>query len=78
MTLALASVIWQTKVTSVFGRHVRLGRCRARLTTAMSLIGIPTLTFPYVLTMWLFLLPKMDLAPHPHHLPVVNGVLTKK
>jgi urea transporter len=43
----------------------------------MSPLGIPTLTFPYVLTMWLFLLPKADLAPHPHHLPVINGVLAR-
>jgi urea transporter len=51
---------------------------QAALDTAVSPIGIPTLTFPYVLTMWLFLLPRLGMAPHPHHLPVVNGVLTKR
>jgi len=50
---------------------------QAAMDTALAPLGIPTLTFPYVLTMWLFLLPKADLAPHPHHLPVSNGVLAK-
>lgn len=34
--------------------------------TTMSAWGIPTLTAPYVLTMWLFTLPKKDAEPHPH------------
>ncbi|MDM0015550.1 urea transporter [Variovorax sp. J22P168] len=34
--------------------------------TLMSPWGIPTLTAPYVLTMWLFTLPKKDINPHPH------------
>ncbi len=51
---------------------------QAALETALSPIGIPVLTFPYVLTMWFFLLPKADLAPYPHHLPALAGVLTKK
>lgn len=34
--------------------------------TMMSAWGIPTLTAPYVLTMWLFTLPKKDINPHPH------------
>lgn len=34
--------------------------------TMMSPWGIPTLTAPYVLTMWLFTLPKKDVNPHPH------------
>jgi urea transporter len=50
---------------------------QAALDTAMAPLGIPTLTFPYVLTMWLFLLPKADLVPLPHHLAVPNGVLAK-
>ena len=36
--------------------------------TMMSAWGIPTLTAPYVLTMWLFTLPKQDVNPHPHAL----------
>lgn len=51
---------------------------QAALSTALSPVGIPTLTFPYVLTMWFFLLPKADLAPYPHRLPVLSGVLAKK
>jgi hypothetical protein len=31
----------------------------AALVTAVSPIGMPTLTFPYLLTMWLFMLPKL-------------------
>lgn len=51
---------------------------QAALSTALSPVGIPTLTFPYVLTMWLFVLPKADLAPYPHRLPVLAGVMAKK
>lgn len=50
---------------------------QAALDTAMSPLGIPTLTFPYVMTMWLFLLPKANLVPHPHHQTVPNGVLAQ-
>lgn len=50
----------------------------AGLSVALSPIGIPALTFPYVLTMWLFLLPKEDVAPYPHRLPALGGVLTRK
>lgn len=42
----------------------------AALTTALSPIGIPALTFPFVLTMWLFLLPKEEITSFPHrHVP---------
>jgi urea transporter len=51
---------------------------QAALGAAVSPFGIPTLTFPYLLTMWLFLLPKLGMAPHPHHLPIMNGVLTTR
>lgn len=47
---------------------------QAALDTALTPVGIPTLTFPYVLAMWLFLLPKIDVAPEPHHQPLPNGV----
>jgi urea transporter len=36
------------------------------LDKALSSIGIPALTFPYVLTMWIFTLAKADQAPHSH------------
>jgi urea transporter len=51
---------------------------QAALNTAMSPLGIPTLTFPYVLTMWFFLLPKADLAPPSHHQAIANGVLSRE
>ena len=50
----------------------------AALVTALSPIGIPALTFPFVLTMWLFLLPKEEVVSHAHHLPDLSGVLAKK
>lgn len=46
---------------------------QAALNTALSPLGIPPLTFPYVLTMWLFLLPGIDLTPRPKQLPVVSS-----
>lgn len=39
------------------------------LDVVVSPIGIPTLTFPFVVVTWLFLLPREDLAPTPH-LPI--------
>jgi urea transporter len=50
---------------------------QAALNAALSPVGIPTLTFPYVLTMWIFLLPKANLEPMAHHQPVADGVLNK-
>jgi urea transporter len=38
--------------------------------------GVPTFTAPFVVATWLFLLPKRDLVPTPHHEPVPDGVLT--
>lgn len=51
---------------------------QAALNTAMSPLGIPALTFPYVLTMWIFLLPNVDLAPLSHHQALSNGTLSRK
>jgi urea transporter len=51
---------------------------QAALNASMSPLGIPTLTFPYVLTMWLFLLPKVNLTPMAHHQAVPNGVVNRK
>lgn len=50
---------------------------QAALNTAISPFGIPTLTFPYLIAMWVFLLPKANLTPMSHHRPVANGALTK-
>ncbi len=46
---------------------------QAAFNAALSPLGIPPLTFPYVLTMWLFLLPKIDFASRPDALPVVGS-----
>ncbi|MER7283850.1 urea transporter [Dactylosporangium sp. NPDC000244] len=40
---------------------------QAALTTALTPLGIPTLTAPFVIATWLFLLPKRDFAPIAHH-----------
>lgn len=47
------------------------------LDTALAPIGIPTFTAPFVFAMWLFLFPKPNFAPTPHHRPIRDGVLTK-
>jgi urea transporter len=51
---------------------------QAAMNTAMAPIGIPPLTFPYVLTMWLFQLPRRDLAVSPKVLEVRYGVSTRE
>lgn len=33
---------------------------------ALTPLGIPTFTAPFVFVTWLFLLPKTNLEPHPH------------
>lgn len=43
---------------------------------AVAPLGIPTFTAPFVFVTWLFLLPKAQLAPHPHG-PVEGGVMNK-
>ena len=40
---------------------------QAALTTMLTPYGIPTLTAPFVVATWLFLLPKRHFAPIPHH-----------
>ncbi|CAA2142017.1 urea transporter [Hyphomicrobium sp. ghe19] len=49
---------------------------QAALDTAMTPIGIPTFTAPFVFATWLFLLPKAKLKPHPHE-EIKNGLFTK-
>ena len=36
------------------------------LNVALAPLGIPTLTFPFVIAAWLFLLPNIDLLPASH------------
>ena len=47
---------------------------QAALDTALSPVGVPTFTAPFVFVTWLFLLPKADLKPHPHA-PIENGLV---
>ncbi len=47
------------------------------LDAAVSPVGIPTFTAPFVFATWLFLLPKADLKPHPHA-PIKNGIVGDK
>jgi urea transporter len=49
---------------------------QAAMDAAMTPIGIPTFTAPFVFVTWLFLLPKADLKPHPHA-PIENGIIKK-
>jgi urea transporter len=45
------------------------------LDAAVSPLGIPTFTAPFVFVTWLFLLPRTNLEPHPHA-PIKKGILT--
>lgn len=47
------------------------------LDAAVSPLGIPTFTAPFVFVTWLFLLPRANLQPHPHE-PMQGGILTDK
>ena len=47
------------------------------LDVALTPIGIPTLTAPFVFATWLFLLPKEDLKPIPHKL-IEGGAATSR
>jgi len=49
---------------------------QAALDTVAAPYGVPTFTAAFVFATWLFLLPKRDLVPTPHHEPVPDGVLT--
>jgi urea transporter len=49
---------------------------QAALTTVLTPVGVPTLTAPFVLATWLFLLPKRDFTPVPQHERHAEGLLT--
>jgi urea transporter len=49
---------------------------QAALDTALSPIGIPSFTAPFVFATWLFLFPARGVAPVPHHKEVKHGVLS--
>lgn len=48
---------------------------QAALTTVLAPLGAPTLTAPFVIATWLFLLPKRTLAPIPQHERHSDGLL---
>jgi urea transporter len=49
---------------------------QAALTTVLAPLGVPTLTAPFVIATWLFLLPKRNLTPVPQHERHADGLLT--
>lgn len=49
---------------------------QAALNTTLAPLGVPTFTAAFVFATWLFLLPKRDLIPTPHHQPTTDGVLS--
>lgn len=49
---------------------------QASLDTALAPVGVPSFTAPFVFATWLFLFPKRDFAPTPHHEPIEDGVLS--
>ncbi|GII23870.1 urea transporter [Planosporangium mesophilum] len=56
---------WRVALYTLLGVVVTVV-IHAALNTALSPLGIPALTAPFVFATWLFLLPKRDLAPTTH------------
>jgi urea transporter len=48
---------------------------QAALTTLLAPLGVPTLTAPFVVATWLFLLPKRNFTPVPQHERHADGLL---
>ena len=42
------------------------------LNVLLNVYGIPTLTFPFVVAAWIFLLPNIDLLPKNYQLIILN------
>jgi urea transporter len=49
---------------------------QAALSTVLAPLGIPTLTAPFVIATWLFVLPKRNFAPVAQHKRYTGGLLT--
>ncbi|MFB9185916.1 urea transporter [Dactylosporangium sucinum] len=68
--VALGAVLYRPSAAvtayALLGTLTTVG-VQAALTTALTPLGVPTLTAPFVVATWLFLLPKRDFAPIPHH-----------
>ena len=80
--IALGCVFYRPsgRVAAVRVARARSSRSSSRraLDTVVAPFGVPTFTAAFVFATWLFLLPKRDLVPTPHHEPVPDGVLTTK
>ncbi|MEV0650984.1 urea transporter [Phytomonospora sp. NPDC050363] len=66
---------WRAMLYALLGTVVTVV-IQAALDTALAPIGVPTFTAPFVFATWLFLLPKADLVPTPHHKPIADGVVS--
>ena len=77
--IALGAVLYKptppTVIYALFG-IVFTVFVQAALTTALTPLGIPTLTAPFVVATWLFLLPKRKFTPIPQHERYADGLLT--
>lgn len=77
--VALATFLYRptvpTAIYALFGVVVTVF-VQAALSTVLGPLGIPTLTAPFVIATWLFVLPKRDFAPLPQHKRYTGGLLT--
>lgn len=64
---------WRVLAYSVFGVILTM-IVQGAMDSALAPVGIPTLTAPFVVATWLFLLPKQNLTPLPHK-PIPGGQL---
>jgi urea transporter len=64
---------WRTALYAVFGTVFTV-ILQAGMGAFLAPFHVPTLTGPFVLATWIFLLPKADFAPHPHA-PIAQGVI---
>ncbi|MQA92131.1 MAG: urea transporter [Gemmatimonas sp.] len=78
--IALGSVFykpsWRVTLFALLGTVFTVV-VQGALDAAVAPAGIPTFTAPFVFVTWLFLLPRVNLPPHPHS-PIENGILTGK
>lgn len=76
--IALGAVLYKptgpTVIYALFG-IVFTVFVQAALTTLLTPLGIPTLTAPFVIATWLFLLPKRKFTPIPQHERYAEGLL---
>jgi urea transporter, Yersinia type len=75
--IALGAVLYRpsgpTAIYALIGVVVTVV-VQAASTTVLAPLGVPTLTAPFVIATWLFLLPKRNFAPVPQHERHVDGL----